>query len=734
MANLFWLLTEGESIGYYFQNWNSDVISISAVMAAIILLSGYFYGRVFQRFCRQLEDADTTVLGVLFIFAVFQALIFWSVSAASNSTIAYWVLLITLIFSPFLCLFTWSNIIPSWKHLASLVAGIVITWALCWASSKMTTNNIYFDSISYLSQTIESSQSQIFGRITYPSGYVHYEYLDVLHDYNGYCYFWGMILKYVQDFGIFKYNGLFTPIYIWSATMLYGMCLASLAVSCVNVLYKDIKWKWKGFVLTIALLSPFYTNYWNTTLGFFGNTIRTISVGMAMLLVYLFIKKRAPILLVYLIPVYTAGMCFSSTCFFLSAFITMGLFFTMCYTKERRWKNWIGFILSCLPIFHYALLIFLSEGHSYWLITGITVFIIGVLCLIAWLIRSHLSTFCKGGMILLPIVFVVLVVLSFVQHGDYNMGYFFASRSLDDMTVNMTSHLSTNELIRNILFYALLALMYVNFKKEFKFKVFILILILLVLNPLVEPAIANNFTAGVYSRSFDLLTNPFTIAFIGWNFDQLLANVPVNLVGTLGLSAAFLFLFGIPTLTTVPSRALLPEDEEAYNWKTKVTVGSEDMYNIVQKNISSNTDRPLVLCQDVSMKGYVTGIRMDFTSTNYRDALADPANTDPAVTEMVNMLYPTNRFDTGNAASGESIDFTKLSDIVKWRGCEYLVISNTMSTWDERGWFDKAYQSLVNTGQGTVVYENDEWALIEINKNWEHVGKHPDRYWVHMYE
>ena len=721
-----------EGIGYYFANWNSDVISISAIIVLVILLSAYFYGRVFQRLIPSLKDTDSTVLGVLFIFAIFQAEIFWSISVSASTTVAYWLMLITLCFSPFLCLFTWANIVPSWKHLVSLVTGIIVTALLCWASSKMTTNNIYFDSISYLSQAIESADASVFGHMVYTSGYSYNE-IDVFHDYNGYCYFWGMIIRFVAGSKLFSYDGLLTPIYIWSATMLYGMCLGCLTVSSVNVLYRETKWKWVGLILTIALLSPFYTNYWNTTLGFFGNTIRTIAVGQSFLLAFLYLKKRKPGLLLALLPVYTAGMCFSSSCFFLAAFLTMGLFFTMCLSHEKKWINWLCFILSCLPIFHYALLIFWGASKSYWLITGITVAIVGILCLIAWLIRDHFEVFCKAGTVLLPVVFAVLVILSFVKPGEFNMAYFFASRSADDMTVNMTSHTSTKELIRNIAFYALLLCIFINFKKETRFKTLILILILLVLNPLVEPAIANFLTSGVYSRSFDLLTNPFTIAFIGFNFNKLFSNIPVNLAASGIVSVAALAFYGIPTLTTVPSRAMLPPDDQEYDWKSKVTVNSEDIYEKVQKNISNPANKPYVLSQDVSIKGYVTGIWMDFTSTDYRETLAD-MEANPEHAELVNMLYPTNRFDTGNDVTGEGIDFTKLSDVVTRMGSNYLIISNTMSTWDERGWFDKAYKNLIDTGHASLFYENEDWAVLEIDRNWEHSPKHADRYWVHKYE
>ena len=42
------------TIGYYFENWNTDFISLSILVNIILLLSGYFYGKIFQKFIKPL--------------------------------------------------------------------------------------------------------------------------------------------------------------------------------------------------------------------------------------------------------------------------------------------------------------------------------------------------------------------------------------------------------------------------------------------------------------------------------------------------------------------------------------------------------------------------------------------------------------------------------------------------------------------------------------------------------
>ena len=70
----------------------------------------------------------------------------------------------------------------------------------------------------------------------------------------------------------------------------------------------------------------------------------------------------------------------------------------------------------------------------------------------------------------------------------------------------------------------------------------------------------------------------------------------------------------------------------------------------------------------------------------------------------------------GNEVEG---DYAKLSSLVEKYGADYLLIRNTVALWDERGWFDKCYISLIHSGQAEVEYENDSWALLKINHDYK---------------
>lgn len=733
------LLLSGEGIGYYFANWNSNPISISVLVVLVLLLSGYFYGRVFQRFIKPLCNIDTTIIGVLFIFAVFQILTFYLVSSKGSTTIAFYVLIVLICISPLLCLMTWSNIIPTKKNLFSLLLIVVFSVILGYGSKNLNTNNIYFDSITYLSEVVESSQNELFAHMIFPLGRPYYA-LDPLHDYTGYYYLWGILLRICES--LFQIKTTLTPIYIWGATFLYAALLAILVIDASVLLFR--KNKWKGVLFTVALMAPYYTNYFNTTIAFFGNTIRTVVIGCDVMLVYLILKNtKSRLLFVPLTFCHYAALNTSSSSLFLIAFITAGLAFSLALAKEKDWLRWTGFIVSCMPLFHMVYLASSSWDVSYFKALGLPLAVVGALILVAFLIRKHLDLFDKFLVILIPVAFIGLAVFAFLsRNGDFGYDYFFKTSSLDDMTVNMTSHVSVYELIRNVIFYALMILLLVNFRFEKRFKLFLILIVLLFINPLVQPAISSYMTYGVYSRVFDILNNPFTLCFALCSLDRLLSNQIINWI-VLVLIALFSLKYGFDTLTTPYSKSLTVGVDDDWNWETKVSNDSLDMYEYIKKNIATNAvdldkmqydERSLILSQDAGLKGYVSGIRIAFSTEDYRKALTGTLDEDKKAfgEGMVALMYPDRKYTDDDF--GETGDYSKLGNLFLESDADFVVLNNTLAVWDDRGWFAKPYQSLVDKGLCQVIYENESLVLLRVNKEWKAQPKNQGRYWVHMYE
>ena len=702
------------TIGYYFENWNTDFISLSILVNIILFLSGYFYGKIFQKYIKTLKKIDCTLIGIFFIFTVFQIFIYFNVGTSGSTNSAYVLFWILLVLGIVLCLILRVNVTPKLINLFSILVGIFITAVLCVSSSKFTTNNTYFDTVSYLSQVIESSSSEKFAHMVYASGFPMRR-LFPIYDYTSYYYFWGMILKAIRD--IFTIKESMTPLYIWGATILYGMSLGNLVINSINVLYQKHK-KIIGIIVVILILSPYYSNYFNTTLAFFGNTIRTVAIGMSMLLVYLYTKSKNAYLFIPLMCSYYASISMTASCFFMSAFIVAGVFFYMCFINETRLKHWILFIVSCLPVFHYAILYLMPDNTTYFKIMIILIVLMVVLLTIAYLVRKHLDVICKIGKILLPVVLVGLIGLSFLKrNSEYGYSYFFAIRSIDDMGVNVTTHIDHNELVRNIIFYILIIGQFVNFKYHSKYKFFLLTIVVLFLNPLVCPAICNYMTSEAYARAFDLFINPFVMAFMIQNFEYLTSFKYANYALAYGgmLVAGIISVpMAMQSLTGPYSKTLEPP-KEGYNFEYKVTEYSWEVYDYLTTHLAKEGDEPSILSQDISMKGYVPNIILTFSSTDFRVAMAQKNYGENR--NLVLMFYPSKMY--GNDGSIEDdADFSKLYQVVNQNGAEYVVMSNTLSIYDERGWYEKTYAKLEHKGYFDKIFENDSWVVLKVNKDY----------------
>jgi len=707
------------SLSYFFENWNTDVVSIGCLLVLILLVSGYFYGRLFQKFIPSLKNKDCTFLGVFTIFAVFQIYVFYIVSVRGESSIALTLVKFLIAAGPVLCLVFRVNVVPTWKHLASFVAGIIIAIVLGTAAAKWNTNNIFFDSVYYLSQVAESIDHPIWGGYLYYQGEGPFEFVEVLHDFQGYYYFWAVLLHWVDT--TFKVSSSsLIPVYIWGASILYFMSLGSIVISSINVLFKKHKW---FALLSFFLLAPFFTNYFNTTLGFFGNTFRTVCVGWAMIVVYRFLRSHDDKLFIPLAVIFYAGIMVSSSCLFLFVFLDAALLFYLAFSNKTTWVDYLCLVLSSVGLIHFGIIaVYPSQYPQYWICLGAALGITALLCGIVWLFHKHADRLSMIFKVIFPVALAIILFRSFqLRNSQFGYSYFFEKGSLHDMCNNFTSHVSTAEMWRNIVMYAMVALLAVNAKMNRSYKQLLLILGVLFLNPLVEPFVATYLTKEAYCRAFDLLVNPFTLCFLIYNTDTLLNRIHINWVI---LPALSLIATGTLTKTnlTVPYSKTLTflTDSEDYNWEYKVTNQTMEMYDYIMNDLIPFSDSRLYfLSQDESLRGYVPGIVNVFGTNKFRDAMSSEEQFNDNYLVM-SLLYP-HRLTGANPVvdpdQNEVVsDYSRLGELISsFPNVNYVIMRNTVAVWDERGWFDKCYISVLRSGQCSIEYENDEWVILRVN-------------------
>lgn len=693
-----------------------QVFLISILTVMVLMGSGYCYGRVYQKFCGGLKRFSCTFLGTFTIIALFQIWVFFAVPSGFSTRYSLLLAGLLILAGPVLAIITHADLKVRNTDLRAWITGLIFSLLICIASARLNLNSVYFDTITYLSETLESSTADRFAYMLFDRG-VKITWIDNLHDYTGYYYFWGMLLRAVR--GISGIRTSLTPVYIWAGTIFYAMSLGELTWNAIIQFYR--KNPWRSFLVVILVLSPYYTNYFNTTLGFFGNTIRTVIAGWSIFLAYQILLRHESRLFFPLAMTYLAAVCATSSGFFLSAFVQAALVFAMALTGESDEKVWKGFALSCIPIVHYAEIILISSRISQPLILAAGAVLAGfVLWLAVSVLKNHLQGFDRFLSYLLPLVIAWLAAVSFLFcRQDYPYSDFFKATGLTSMGMNFFAYDNWAERLRNLIFYVLLFSLFFHLRLNHKMKTLIFLFLALFLNPLVMPAVEKYMTAYVYVRAFDLLINPFVLTFLAYNFDQLVTGRILNpeLKAILAISSTIVLLFNI--LDT--NSGSLRYKGVGWDWKLKVTEDSYEMYQYIQDNLSSSEDSPSIMSQDINLKGYVTGVEISFSSTEFREVLGNP-EAYPDKLDLVRLLYPTSHYP-GQKLLGQEIDYTKLPDLIMSYDPDYLLISNQTAVWNDRGWYDKVYLKLEADGLAKMQYQNDTWALLKINHDYQAEGQ-----------
>lgn len=715
-------VTSVQLLGSNAADGQPSLFVIGCLMALLLIVSGYFYGRFFQKNIRSLQKLDATLFGVLFLIGFFEVTVIIGILNGTSITPAYYYFLCLLAGGPLLCLFFQVNVKPECCHLVSLLLGLCLLLLFRHVTAGWNTADIYLDAPEYLSRVINAAHADSFYLFDPYTNKVSSE-LVVTNDLQGYYWFWGMVLRLAES--LFGLQGQsLTPIYIWGGSFLYEMMLVILTWDSVRLFFE--KKRGLALVLCALLISPFFTNYYNTLEAYFGNTMRTLCAGSGMLTAYLLIEKKDRRLFYLLFLEAYAGLALSSFSLVLFAALFTGVFYYLADQPDTAWKDYTACLLAAFPVLRFGLVVLLNGRAGLWLLSlsaaaGIEALGIGLI----YLLRHHLSGFQRFLKVLLAAVFVLMVVVSYqLRDSQFGYAFYFSKPGTFDMTMNYTSSLeslSVPERIRNLTLYAFCLLLFVNFKDHKAYKKFLLLIGILFLDPLTMPFLAHTITDRVYHRLFDLLINPFVLIFLIENVHQLFSRLHpyFSRIVLTTLAAGGVIWFTWPNLT-VPFISSMSDNPYNFNWEYKVSDSTYDLYSYIIQNIPrAQEDRPVFLSQDVDLLGYVDNASMSYSPWLYRNVIGNHDLFEEHEL-LFTLLNPTKytQFDEildGDYRARES-DYSRLPELLEKYPADYVIIRNTIDYWvEETDTYEKCYVPLLEAGLCSVVYENEEWVLLKTN-------------------
>lgn len=682
------------------------MIFSSIVITILFTLIGYLYGKIYSKYINSLEDISCIGLGILSVFALFQIITFVGVGLDLTYHIYLFGLFFITILPLIICIIAKVNIVPNKKDLIAVVYGLVFSILLGYISSSLNTNNAFYDSTFYMSKVIESS-SQL--KMAHVSNYTGAQLvrLDVYYDYQGYYYFWGMILKIYRN--ITEYNNSLTPLYLWGASILYYFSLGMLIANSIFVL-KKVKW-WFWVIFPLFLL-PYVTNYFNTTLGFFGNTIRMVGTSYFCLITYMLITKKDFRLYGLLFIINLFGLCVSSSALFINVLLSVSLFFYYCFKQEKDLHHYLYLILSAAPLLHYLMIIFSGWEMNLPLVAYgfLGIYILLIFIFILAIKIDKLNRCCIRLLSFLPgLVLVVLVLASIFFSRLQPYEYYFNLSSKNDMLLNYTNWIDINELIRNVGLWLMLIIAFVNIHRYAKYKLFLIIILLMFLNPLTMPTIYVVFTKDVYHRIFEIIVNPFNLAILLCSCLDIVKNryMGVLFIGSLSLTSAYLFL------NTSYSNQLKPYQED-YNYELKVSESLYDVYEYIENNIDKNNEfRPTFITQDIGLKAYIPNIYVSYGTVDYRTALENDYDENNKLQQQVNYFYP-NRVYENDSPFNVVPDYQKTCEVIIDSQADYVLMKSDIATKDANGNYIFTWWNA--RACCDVEYENDHWVLLKVRK------------------
>ena len=131
-----------------------QVFLISILTVLVLMGSGYCYGRVYQKFCGGLKRFSCTFLGTFTIIALFQIWVFFAVPSGFSTRYSLLLAGLLILAGPVLAIITHADLKVRNTDLRAWITGLIFSLLICIASARLNLNSVYFDTITYLSETL----------------------------------------------------------------------------------------------------------------------------------------------------------------------------------------------------------------------------------------------------------------------------------------------------------------------------------------------------------------------------------------------------------------------------------------------------------------------------------------------------------------------------------------------------------------------------------------------------
>ncbi len=638
-------------------------------------------------------------IGLIVILGVF--FFFTNILTGTNCSF-YLILIIFVLLTIFSIYLIIKNINKMDDHINGFSLIFIIIFVLF--ASYYTYNTTFgdisgFDTTFYLNMFAGNMGDHKLNSIHYIWGNVEPGIVNRMYAFQSYYYYADCLFFFITKwFNLLHINFYPTICFIWTFQIIFFASIATIITEAIQYFSN----KKQLLLISIAILMFFYVRYqFNSVYGFFGNTLKAVSLSYASLLLYLYFKDYNKSYLYLFYGSLLTTCAFTSTGCFISILFLFAAFFFI-YEHNNNFVKECSIIL--FPVFVNILTV-----ATYKAIIAIPLSII--ICVILFFFGNKLSKLIydnkKVVLVLLPIC--TFIASRFFSNGLFDFsGFFSRTGRTYDMVLyffNFSLKKGFNATNIYIIYCDLIVLFNLLFKRKDKLMMIAWILIICFFNPF-----CCNFLSkvnAVYYRAYEIILNPFTIIYMTNNVFEMIDNKAINY----SISIIVLLVIAYTANLSKPMyyhESYIPSKD--YNGFYRMNNDEIDVINEL-KVYCLDKDNPRIitpnlLTQSMLQKGtYIFG----------RSLQVNPDWTD-AEKELYAIFYPAIYY--GDPDQPANPDYDNYESYLKEADIDYVVVDKSlMHYYPEEDNYYGLYYYLLRIGRDiNVLYDNNSYLIISVDK------------------
>lgn len=582
------------------------------------------------------------------------------------------------------------------------VLTIILTFLLVIRSGSFTIGSTS-DSAFYMSMVNENAFTTYWQPFAYYSGFA-LERFNPYYDYQLFYHFFSCLEKlYAQFFTEVSY----VPIYVWSALTCY---IALLIDSALYLFTKVFKINKVVAILGLMLLVSFNTASWHLLYGYFGHSWRVGLLSILVIAFYLYLKTDERKWLVLISLSSSALISVMSSALFVNGFILIAFILVILANREKF--DWYDLIVF-LPTYLYLIVYVLDSSYLSYKLIPVFLGAFVMLSFVYYLLfKITVGGRRKIAFGFVGLLFVLMTAYGLIAKPQFSYSYFFGNYN-NELSVPYFGFNNISLIITNVLWIsgAIGALYLYRNKMGSQFVDFILISVVLFINPLVIGFVTQFLTKVVYYRYLETFINYYSVFFFAFGIHGLFTKFIKSTYVCNSLTIGGSLLLVLPSFTNYNNNPFYYDLDEPIDYTYRVPVSELEADLVLQEKASESPLRLNIVAQSQFTKAIVRNVRLLY-DVNYTRSFCKMCNANGMPTSAPDEMY--NLFMMRDFA-----DQPIYQETINWdNACNAQFESNTKLLLIDKGQTklkDGVYVQiwLDMRACNDVIFENDQFVVLE---------------------